>query len=118
MIQSRLNDAAIMLSKVLNEAGIKHGIFGGFAITVLGGPRESKDVDCLASANKEQIVALLNSSNGFTFIPQPSPDYAAFLWSAKPEDKGNVLVELFVDTFKGTLLRFDFVSLPLIVVST
>ncbi len=92
-----------MLSKILTEAGIKHGVFGGFAITVLGGPRESKDVDC---------------SNGFTFIPQPSPDYAAFLWSAKPEDKGNMLVELFVDTFKGKLLRFDFVSLPLIVVST
>lgn len=106
MIQSRLNDAAIALSKVLTEASIRHGIFGGFAVTVLGGPRETKDVDCLASASKEQIVALLNGRDGFTFIPQPSPDYAAFLWSAKPGDRRNVLVELFVDTFQGRLPYF------------
>lgn len=45
MLQDRLNDAAIALSRVLNDAGIKFGIFGGYAIAVLGGQRESKDID-------------------------------------------------------------------------
>lgn len=103
MIQSRLNDAAIALSKALTEANIKHGIFGGYAVTVLGGPRETKDVDCLASASKDQIVTLLNAREDFTFIPQSRQDYAAFLWSAKPADRKNVLVELFVDTFEGKI---------------
>jgi hypothetical protein len=42
MIQQLLNDAAIALHRVLHEAGIKHDIFGGFAIGSLGGPREKQ----------------------------------------------------------------------------
>ncbi|KAI9793502.1 MAG: hypothetical protein M1816_007934 [Peltula sp. TS41687] len=33
-------------------AGIKHRIFGGYSSGSLGGPRESKDIDCIASLSK------------------------------------------------------------------
>ena len=102
MIQSRLNDAAIALDRVLAAASIKYGIFGGFAVSSLGGPRESKDIDCLASASKEQIIALLNGKHGFKYIDQARADYVAFLWSEKPKDPRAVLVEIFVDQFQGT----------------
>lgn len=79
MLQDRLNDAAIALHQILAPANIRFGIFGGYAIGTLGGPRESKDVDCLASVSKQQIVALLNGKAGFTVIPQSRQDYVAFL---------------------------------------
>jgi hypothetical protein len=53
MIQARLNDAAIALSRILHEAGTKHGVFGGFAIVSLG---ETKDIDCIASVSKQQVI--------------------------------------------------------------
>lgn len=102
MIQSQLNDAAIALDKVLAAANVKYGIFGGYAISILVGPRESKDVDCLASASKQQIVALLDGKFEFKYIDQARTDYAAFLWSDKPKDPRAVLVEIFVDQFQGT----------------
>ena len=102
MIQSRLNDAAITLDRVLAAANVKYGIFMGYAISSLGGPRESKDVDCLASASKQQIVALLDGKNGFKYINQARTDYVAFFWSDKPKDPRAVLVEIFVDQFQGT----------------
>ena len=52
MHQARLNDAAIALSRVFNTADFKFGIFGGYAIAVIGGQRESKDIDCVASLSK------------------------------------------------------------------
>ena len=99
MIQSRLNDAAIALNRVMAAANIKYGIFGGYAVTTLGGPRESKDVDCLASANKEQIITLLDGKEGFKYINQARVDYVAF---EKPKDPRAVLVEIFVAQFQGT----------------
>jgi hypothetical protein len=74
MIQGRLNDAAIALHQVFQQANIKHGIFGCYAIASLGGPRESKDVDCIAAVSKEQIVQVLNGRNGFVFINQTRQD--------------------------------------------
>ncbi len=102
MIQSRLNDAAIALDRVLAAANVKYGIFGGYAISSLGGPRESKDVDCVASASKQQIVALLDGKYGFKYIDQTRTDYVAFSWSDKPKDPRAILVEIFVDQFQGT----------------
>lgn len=101
MIRSRLNDAAIALHAVLAAANFKYGIFGGYAVSILGGPRETKDIDCLASASKEQIVALLHGTDGFEYIDQNRTDYVAFLWSDKPRDSRAVLVEIFVDQFQG-----------------
>jgi hypothetical protein len=70
MLQQRLNDAAIALHKILAQENINFGIFGGYAIGAIGGVRESKDVDCLASTSKEQIIQLLNGKEGFVAVPQ------------------------------------------------
>ncbi|OAA61259.1 hypothetical protein SPI_05283 [Niveomyces insectorum RCEF 264] len=81
MIQERLNDAAIALHRVLSRENISYGIFGGYAIGIMGGVRESKDVDCLASVSKSQIIQLLDKKEGFQAIPQSREDYVAFFWS-------------------------------------
>ncbi|KAK2762724.1 hypothetical protein FQN54_000898 [Arachnomyces sp. PD_36] len=101
MHQARLNDAAIALYRVLSSNSIKFGIFGGYAVATLGGPRESKDVDCIASVNKEQILNLLNGKSGFVAVPQSRQDYVAFLWSDKPNRERSVLVEIFCEGFPG-----------------
>ncbi|KAJ5951081.1 uncharacterized protein N7479_009494 [Penicillium vulpinum] len=101
MLQDRLNDAAINLHRVLTQNNVHFGIFGGYAIGVLGGARESKDIDCLASISKPQVVALLNGKDGFTVIPQTRQDYVAFLWSDKPDHSNPVLVEIFCEQFSG-----------------
>lgn len=101
MIQDRLNDAAIALCRVLDNAQIHFGIFGGYAVAVMGGPRESKDIDCLAAVTKEQAVKLLDGVDGFSVIPQTREDYVAFLWSDQPDRKHAVLVEIFCEQFPG-----------------
>ncbi|KAK7544377.1 uncharacterized protein J3D65DRAFT_663627 [Phyllosticta citribraziliensis] len=78
--QQRLNDAAIAMYATLQASGIKFGIFGGYAVSVMGGNRESKD-------------------NGFKAIPQTSEDYVTFLWSENP----TVLVEIFCARFPGAV---------------
>ncbi|GIK03805.1 hypothetical protein Aspvir_007879 [Aspergillus viridinutans] len=99
MLQDRLNDAAIALHRVLNAANIRFGIFGGYAIAALGGARESKDIDCIASVSNEHIVTLLDGKDGFAAIPQSRQDYVAFLWSDKPDRRNAVLVEIFCEQF-------------------
>lgn len=106
MIQARLNDAAIALCEILEAANIKQGIFGGYAIGCLGGPRESKDIDCLAAISKPEIVALLHGSDGFAAVPQTREDYVAFLWSEEAHVR-SVLVEVFVSDFKGAGFGMD-----------
>jgi len=101
MHQARLNDAAIALHRILSAHHVKFGIFGGYAVATLGGPRESKDVDCLASVNKQQIIGLLDGKSGFQAIPQSRQDYVAFLWSDKPNRERAVLVEIFCEGFPG-----------------
>ena len=99
----RLNDAAIALSCILTQAGVKFGIFGGFAILCLGGVRESKDVDCIASITKPQILELLNDRDGFSALPQTRQDYVAFIWSTFANESigDSVLVEVFCADFPG-----------------
>lgn len=101
MLQDRLNDAAIALHRVLTHSNIHFGIFGGYAIGVLGGNRESKDIDCIASISKEQILTVLDGKDGFSAIPQSRQDYVAFLWSDKPDRSQAVLVEIFCERFSG-----------------
>ncbi|RSL84853.1 hypothetical protein CDV31_016650 [Fusarium ambrosium] len=101
MIQGRLNDAAIALHGILSREGIDFGIFGGYAIGTMGGTRESKDIDCLASSTKEQIISLLNNKEGFQAISQNRQDYVAFLWSDQPDRRHAVLVEIFCEQFPG-----------------
>ncbi|KAE8356062.1 hypothetical protein BDV28DRAFT_7345 [Aspergillus coremiiformis] len=101
MFQDRLNDAAIALHRVLSRANIHFGIFGGYAINVLGGSRESKDIDCIASISKQQMINILDGQDGFVAIPQGRQDYVAFLWSDKPDRSNAVLVEVFCEQFTG-----------------
>ncbi|OJD20447.1 hypothetical protein ACJ73_08221 [Blastomyces percursus] len=98
--QARLNDAAIALHRVLSGQ-VKFGIFDGYAVSTLGGPRASKDVDCIASVNKQQILNILDGKNGFVAMSQLRQDYVAFLWSDKPNRERAVLVEIFCEGFPG-----------------
>lgn len=95
------------LQQVLGQANINFGVFGGYAISVLGGVRESKDIDCLASVSKNDVMALLNGRNGFTVIPQSRQDYVAFFWQVPGKSSGvkvnPVLVEIFCERFPGML---------------
>jgi hypothetical protein len=104
MRQARLNDAAIALYRVLSSAGIRFGIFGGYAIAVLGGQRETKDIDCVAAVTKQHIIDLLDGKEGFVALPQSRQDYVAFLWSDKPSRQNLVLVEIFCEQFPGQFI--------------
>lgn len=105
MKTDRLHDAALALQHVLGQANINFGIFGGYAVSVLGAVRESKDIDCLAAVTKEAAVALLHGKNGFTVIPQTRQDYVAFFWDEPGKSTGvkvnPVLVEIFCERFPG-----------------
>lgn len=103
MVTDHLHDTAIALKEVLNQADVKFGVFGGYAVSVLGGFRESKDIDCLASVTKDQAVALLDGKNGFRVIPQSRQDCVAFFWQDPGKKPGNnpVLVEIFCERFSG-----------------
>ncbi|KAK7525489.1 uncharacterized protein IWZ02DRAFT_237616 [Phyllosticta citriasiana] len=96
--QQRLKDAAIAMYATLQASGIKFGIFGGYAVSVLGGNRESKDVDCIVSVSKQEILHILDGKNGFKALPQTREDYVAFLWSENPTE----LVEIFCAKFPDT----------------
>ncbi|KAK7408612.1 hypothetical protein QQX98_009214 [Neonectria punicea] len=97
----RLNDAAIALHRILSQEHVKFGIFGGYAIRAIGGVRESKDIDCLASVSKDRIIQVLNNKGGFQVIPQSRQDYVAFFWSDKSDRQNAVLVEIFCEKFPG-----------------
>ncbi|KAI9676671.1 MAG: hypothetical protein M1829_002989 [Trizodia sp. TS-e1964] len=117
MLQERLNDAAIALSRALNAANIKYGIFGGHAISALGGPRVSKDLDCIASLGKEDAIRILDQSFGFRYVDQSREDYVAFLWSDLPGNENPVLVEIFPVVFPGSKFSMDNIGLTQIQVS-
>jgi len=50
---------------ILSRANINIGIFGGYAITVLREVREHKDIDCIASVSKEQVIGIQGEKEGF-----------------------------------------------------
>ncbi|EQK99582.1 hypothetical protein G6O67_005588 [Ophiocordyceps sinensis] len=116
MIQARLNDAAIALHRVLDTAHVNFGIFGGYAIGALGGVRESKDIDCLASVSKDEIMEILDRKQGFQAIPQSRQDYVAFFWSDKPDRSHAVLVEIFCERFPGSRYSMDNVPRSAVVI--
>ncbi|KAG8631689.1 hypothetical protein KVT40_000829 [Elsinoe batatas] len=84
-----LSDAAIALTKALDDLGVEHGIFGGYAVAILGGPRASKDIDCVVNCNKEWLVERLSAVEDFSSMGNARPDLAVFMY------KREVLVELF-----------------------
>ncbi|KAM5353173.1 hypothetical protein ACJZ2D_016934 [Fusarium nematophilum] len=89
---------------------VDFGIFGGYAIGTMGGARESKDIDCLASVIKEQIISLLDNKEGFQAISQSRQDYVAFLWSDRPDRSHAVLVEIFCEQFPGA--QYSMMDVP------
>ncbi|KAF2459393.1 hypothetical protein BDY21DRAFT_189807 [Lineolata rhizophorae] len=117
MRQNRLNDAAIVLQRVFSQAGIKFGIFGGYAIGVLGGFRETKDIDCMVAASKNEVLKLLQRKDGFIAVPQKRQDYIAFLWSNRHGKEYPVLVEIFCETFPEAVFsmgKVPTVTLPIV----
>jgi len=104
MHQSTLDAAAIALSTVLGSRKIQHAFFGGWAIISKGSDRESKDLDCLVKADKDEIVQLLTkdvkSLHGedvgvWIEVPQGRSDYVAFFWKNTAAAGEMVLVECF-----------------------
>ena len=85
-----LGDAAIALARALDELRIPGGIFGGVGVGVLGGPRESKDIDCLVHCRKDWLVTKLSQKADFKSMGNKRPDIATFLWGPC-----NILVECF-----------------------
>jgi len=90
-----LNDAAISLFQLLDGARIKAGIFGGYAVDILGGERASDAINCCCAAQKEHLVQLLDGEGGFDVLPLDREDYVALLWSDQ------ILIQLFPDDFPG-----------------
>ncbi|KAI2627629.1 hypothetical protein GGR54DRAFT_636754 [Hypoxylon sp. NC1633] len=107
MFRERLHDAAIALHRILSAENIKFGIFGGYAIGVLGGFRTTKDIDCLVSATKERVVELLDNKMGFVWTKQVRQDYAAFLWDEPIRSNHPVLVEIFCEVFPGSVYSME-----------
>ena len=101
MRATRLNDATIASQQILKKQKIVLGTFGGYAIGLLGGPRESKEVDSPIFASKEQGVKALDGKHGFKVVPQSREDYVAFLWSDHVDYSDAVLLEFFVTDFDG-----------------
>ena len=87
---AELSDAAIAICRVLDQSGVKFGIFGGFAVSALGGPRGSKDIDCVVHCSKEWLVERLKSVPSFQTMGNTRPDLAKFLFG-----KSHVLIEFF-----------------------
>lgn len=52
-------DAARALSTILDTLGIKHAIFGGFAVALYGGSRRTKDIDILVDIPAKDIRDVL-----------------------------------------------------------
>ena len=96
-----LSKAAVALYAALSSANVQHGIFGGYAVAALGGPRASKDADCVAASNRARLVAIIGARSDFTLIPQTREDYVSF-WHETPTSRP-VLVELFPTQFLGQL---------------
>ncbi|KAH9828467.1 hypothetical protein Tdes44962_MAKER02385 [Teratosphaeria destructans] len=74
----------------LRKLNVQYGIFGGYAIATLGGPRESKDIDCVVGCTKEWLVSMLSQVKDFHFMGNLRPDLAQFIYGDR-----NILIELF-----------------------
>jgi hypothetical protein len=59
-IQDALN-AATIFSSVMNAAGIKHCFVGGIACRILGGQRQTEDVDCCVQAEWRTVREVLEA---------------------------------------------------------
>lgn len=112
MLTGRLNDAAIILHLSLDDNRIKYAVIGGYAITHFGGNRQTKDIDCIANASKQQIINALDTYAGLAIVSQDRDDYVGLSWSDKPDRSDAVLIHVFCSVYPGArfpsaLFRFE-----------
>lgn len=114
-----LNAAAIVLHRAFSEAGINYGFFGGYAVLRLGGSRVSENIDCVVSADQDQVANTLTEKLGFEKIPSSRRDLVKFTWTS-PDDssidiktkiKIKIKIDIYNDSFTGQLCQL-LVMLP------
>jgi hypothetical protein len=95
--RNALLTAALSSTTLLSRHHLPHAFFGGFATTLLGCQRPTKDIDILVHTTKQHLVGLLASSDHdrkiWLQIDQAREDYVAYLWKGIPDVL--VLVEFF-----------------------
>ncbi|KAI0836261.1 hypothetical protein F5Y06DRAFT_288722 [Hypoxylon sp. FL0890] len=113
MLRERLNDAAIALYRVFGRERIKFGIFGGYAIGIMGGPRNTKDIDCLASISKDRVIQLFHQNTGFEVITQTRNDYVLLFWMDRAKHSP-IPVKIFCEQFQDSIHSMESVPCNLI----
>ncbi|KAI0378524.1 hypothetical protein F5Y04DRAFT_283752 [Hypomontagnella monticulosa] len=99
MLRERLHDTAIELHHILSQKNLRFGIFGGYAIAVMQGVRDTSDIDCLVSASKDDVIEVLDGKGSFILLPSPRQDYALFHWRDLPTGRYPVQVKMFFTHF-------------------
>ena len=104
---AKMSDVAIALAQVFEQLGVEFGIFGGYAVACLGGPRESKDIDCVVNCDKNWLVQQLSQVQNFRSMGNVREDVAIYV------AQHDVTVELFpsmVTSRPPSTARTDFAS--------
>lgn len=60
-----LADAAIALSRTLTNHQVRFGLFGEYAVALLGGQRSCTKLDCRIATDKAKLLQLLDGKDGF-----------------------------------------------------
>lgn len=105
-----LADASIALSHVLTKRKVKFGLFGEYAVTLLGGQRSCTKLDCRIATTKDTLLQILDGKRGFRAgkpLCRPGGSGAAgFLWNSKKDKsrKSTVWVLFRCDDCPGKFL--------------
>src|SRR2546429_6888180 len=71
-----LDDALVKLSSWLTENEIRHMVIGGYAVTVWGEPRFTRDLDVTISVPAERLNAVIeNFCSSFTALVNDPPKF-------------------------------------------
>jgi len=60
-------NSAKLFSQVMTKAGIKHGFLGGFACLIIGGTRQTADVDCCVEATWQKLREVLSAESRYVY---------------------------------------------------
>ncbi|KAI9838549.1 MAG: hypothetical protein M1819_004858 [Sarea resinae] len=100
MQHTHLLTCALQTTSLLHRHHIPHAYIGGFATTLLGCARSTKDLDILVALPKASLVAFFAGRQDWLYVPQTREDYVAFLW--KGIEGLTVLVEFFPTSASST----------------
>lgn len=82
-----LADASIALSRILTKRKVKFGLFGEYAVTLLGGQRSCTKLDCRIATTKDNLLRLIDGKGGFRAskpLCRPNGSGAiGILWNSK-----------------------------------